>query len=135
MAQATDWSTTNFTWVDSTTGFKVNGTTVIDANGNSIAANTETIAAGWTTTAADLTKMVHDVDADAGGDIVTLADGTAGQIMIFVMKSATWTLTLTPATFLWGTSVTFNAAGDTVMLIFQDTLGWSVIGGNSYAVI
>jgi len=100
-----------------------------------VAGWTETIAAWGTTTAASLTVTVHDVDADAWGDIVTLADWVAGQIMVFIMKSATWTLTLTPATFLWGTSVTFDAAWDSVMMIFQTTLGWSVIGWNSYTVI
>lgn len=54
--------------------------------------------------------------------------------MICVLKSATGTATITPATFLWGTSVTLNAAWDTVMFVFQDTLGWSIIGWNSYAI-
>ena len=36
--------------------------------------STETIAAGGTSTALDLTKYHHDIDADAGGDTFTLAD-------------------------------------------------------------
>jgi len=96
---------------------------------------TETIAAGWTTTALDLTKTVHDIDSDAGGDIFTLANGTVWQIQICVLKSATWVATITPATFLGWTSVTLNAAWDTVMFVYQATLGWSIIGGNSYAVV
>lgn len=108
---------------------------ILVANAQVIPASTETIAAGGTTTALDLTKFHHDIDADAGGDIFTLADGAQGQIVVCVMKSATGTATVTPTTFLGGTSVTFDAAGDSVMLRFQDTLGWSIIGGNSYTVI
>jgi len=99
-----------------------------------IFAGIETIAAGGTSTALSLVKTVHDIDADAGGDIFTLANGTAGQLCTCVMKSATGTATITPATFLGGTSVTFDAAGDSVTLQYT-TNGWFVVGGNSYTVI
>jgi hypothetical protein len=82
-----------------------------------------------------LTKFHHDIDADAGGDIFTLADGVQGQIVVCVLKTATGVATITPATFLGGTSITLNAAGDSVMLRFQTTLGWSILGGNSYAIV
>lgn len=94
----------------------------------------QTIAAGGTTTAADLTKSLISVDADAGGDIVTLADGTIGQIITFAMASATGVLTLTPANLAGGTSVTMNAAGETVILQFVDTQ-WYIMGGNAYTVV
>lgn len=93
----------------------------------------ETIAAGGTSTALSLTKTLHSVDADAGGDTFTLADGTIGQIMVITMLSATGTATVTPANLAGGTSVTFNAAGDSVTLMFVDT-DWYIIGGNSYGV-
>jgi hypothetical protein len=96
---------------------------------------TETIAAGGTTTALDLTKTIHNIDADAGGDIFTLADGVAGQTMFIIMKTSTGTATITPATKTGFTSVTFNAAGDSVILQFYTTLGWIIMGGNSYAVV
>ena len=41
-----------------------------------IFAGTETIAAGGTSTALDLTKTIHHIDADVGGDTFTLSDGT-----------------------------------------------------------
>ena len=46
-----------------------------------IFAGTESIAAGGTSTALSLTKTVHLIDADAGGDTFTLADGTAVPIV------------------------------------------------------
>jgi len=94
----------------------------------------ETIAAGGTSTALDLTKTLHSIDSDAGGDIFTLADGTIGQVMIITGLSATGTSTITPTNLSGGTSVTFNAAGDSVVLCFVDT-SWYIIGGNSYTVV
>jgi hypothetical protein len=98
-----------------------------------IFAGTETIAAGGTTTALDLTKTVHYIDADAGGDTFTLADGVDGQIAIVLLTSSTGTATVTPANLAGGTSVTLNADGDSVILQFMDT-EWFILGGNSYAV-
>lgn len=117
------------------TASTLSASSTLTASGKVILDSTETIAAGGTTTALDLTKFHHDIDADAGGDIFTLADGTQGQIVVCVLKTATGVATITPATFLGGTSVTLNAAGDSVMLRFQTTLGWSVIGGNGYSVV
>src|SRR3990167_5899793 len=99
-----------------------------------IFAGTETIAAGGTTTALSLTKTVHYIDADAGGDTFTLADGTVGQITTILLDTATGIATITPANLAGGTSVTLNAAGDSVVLQFMDT-DWYILGGNSYAVI
>ena len=99
-----------------------------------IVTSTETIAAGGTTTAADLTKYMHLVDADAGGDIVTLAAGEEGQEAVFIMESATGILTLTPVALRGGTSVTMNAAGETVSLMYSDST-WNIMGGNAYTVI
>jgi len=106
---------------------------VISSTGANLQSSTETIAAGGTTTALDLTKYHHDVDADAGGDIITIADGTVGQSVLLVAKSATGTVTITPSTLIGGTSVTFNAAGDSVLLYYTAS-GWVIVGGNSYAV-
>ena len=98
-----------------------------------IFAGTETIAAGGTTTALNLAKTVHYIDADAGGDTFTLADGVVGQIMTILLTSSTGIATITPTNLAGGTSVTLNADGDSVVLQFMDT-EWFILGGNSYAV-
>ena len=95
---------------------------------------TETIAAGGTTTALDLTKTLHHIDADAGGDIFTLAAGTTGQVMIVTMESATGVATVTPVAMAGGTSVTMNAAGESVIFVYQDSQ-WYIAGGNAYTVV
>lgn len=114
------------------------GNVVFDENltvsGKVIFDGTETIAGGGTSTALNLAKTLHHIDADAGGDTFTLADGVTGQIMYITMESSTGTATITPANLAGGTSITFNAAGDSVCLLFQDA-EWYIIGGNSYAVV
>lgn len=103
-------------------------------DGKVILASTETIAAGGTSTALSLTKTCHFIDADAGGDIFTLAAGTEGQIMCIVMKSSTGTATITPSALHQWTSITFNAAGDTVILGYIGAKR-AILGGNSYAIV
>ena len=119
-------------------GIKVDaGDVVFDEDltvtGSLILNGTETIAAGGTSTALDLSKTFHHLDADAGGDIFTVADGVTGQIIVCTMESSTGTATITPTNLEGGTSVTFNGAGDSVILGFIDSQ-WYILGGNSYGV-
>jgi len=107
----------------------------LSLSGTVIFSGIQDIAAGGTTTAAVLTNEVITVGADAGGDIVTIANGTAGQIMFLICEDATGTTTITPATFNGGTSITFDALGDAVTLIYTTGTGWSIVGGNSYTII
>jgi hypothetical protein len=115
--------------------FSVSGLATLTAGiaAKVIFAGTETIAAAGTSTALDLAKTVHYVDADAGGDTFTLADGVEGQIMTIAMASSTGVATITPTNLRGGTSVTFNAAGDSVVLQFI-AAEWNILGGNSYGV-
>ena len=55
--------------------------------------------------------------------------------MVIIMKTATGIATVTPATKTGFTSVTMNAAGESVVLQFFTTLGWIIIGGNAYTVV
>jgi 1-deoxy-D-xylulose 5-phosphate reductoisomerase len=105
-----------------------------NANAAVVFAGTETIVAGGTSTALNLTKSLHYIDADAGGDTFTLADGTNGQVTTILLTSSTGIATITPANLAGGTSVTLNADGDSVVLQFMDT-EWFILGGNSYAVV
>jgi hypothetical protein len=54
-------------------------------------------------------------------------------MMLIVMKTATGDAVITPATFLGGTNITLDAAGDSVCLYYS-ALGWQIVGGNGYAV-
>ena len=69
----------------------------------------------------------------SGAVAVTLAAGAyEGQMKTLVMIAASGTATITPATFLQGTSLLFNAAGDSGQLMWTgDTNGWSLTGGTN----
>ena len=101
-----------------------------------VASGIQDVAAGGTTTALTVaTKSVFTVGADAGGDIMTIVNGTAGQVIYIICEDATGTVTVTPATFGGGTSITFNAVGDAVTLVYTAGTGWNIVGGNSYSII
>lgn len=68
--------------------------------------------AEWTTTA-----------ADAG----TLADGAEGQHLFIVMVADGGDGTLTPTNLAGGTTITFDAVGDSVHLLFT-AAAWYVVG-------
>ena len=68
---------------------------------------------------------------------MSLAAGVAGQLKIIYLKalSNSGTSRITPAALTGGTTVTLNAVGDSVLLMYSGTLSsWVILGGNSYAV-
>ena len=62
-----------------------------------------------------------------GAQALTLANGTNGQIKIISMVADGGDGTLTPATFVNGTTITFNDAGDSVQLLYNTTGGWVLL--------
>lgn len=86
------------------------------------------------TSTADLTKAVTELTLSSGSDAASLADGTVGQIKIFVVVGGSGSCVLTPTTLNGGTTITFNAIGDAVTLLYVATVGWTVIGSNSVVV-
>ena len=69
-----------------------------------------------------------------GANALTLANGTNGQIKIITMVVDGGDGTLTPTTFANGTTMTFNDAGDTVMLVYTTTLGWTIVSNSGVTV-
>ena len=86
--------------------------------------------------AASLDTVVTNITTDGGSDLneITLANGVAGQMKIFIIIVETAggdTLKITPATFLVGTQITFDGTvGDGCIMIYDDNLGWVVVGNN-----
>ena len=83
---------------------------------------------------ADLTKAVTELTLSSGSDAASLANGTVGQIKIFVVVGGSGSCVLTPTTLNGGTTITFNGIGDAVTLLYVATVGWTVIGSNSVVV-
>jgi len=70
-----------------------------------------------------------------GLDAVNLPNGNDGQkLTIYVQQNNGTDTTITPTTLLGATSITMNAAGDSVQLLYQTTggIGWVIIGGNGF---
>lgn len=79
--------------------------------------------------AVDLVTLTTRIDS-AGAIALTLADGTNGQMKIIVMGTDGGDATLTPTTKTGYSTITFNDAGDGVVLVFITTKGWIVAGNN-----
>ena len=90
---------------------------------------------GSTSTAIEITNAVTEVNATSAGAPCTLADGANGQIktIINVSTSGTNAVVITPSNLRGGTTVTLNAPGETVQLMFKNS-NWNVIGGHDFAV-
>ena len=90
---------------------------------------------GSTSTAIEITNPVTEVNATSAGAPCTLADGANGQIktIINVSTGGTNNVVITPSNLRGGTTVTLNAPGETVQLMFKNS-NWNVIGGHDYAV-
>ena len=76
--------------------------------------------------AADLTNLITELTTGAGAAAVTLADGsTSGQIKIINhIVDGGGTATVTPTTFANGTTIAFDAVGESVTLVWNSTVGW-----------
>ena len=74
--------------------------------------------------AVDLDNLITELTT-TGADALTLADGTtSGQIKIVNMIVDGGDGTLTPTTFANGTTITFDAVGESATLVWNSTVGW-----------
>ena len=94
----------------------------------------QTITAdGSTATAINVTTAVTEINATSATHSGALADGSAGQIKTILNTSTSGSnaVTITPANLAGYTTVTLNAPGESVILIFKNS-NWYIIGGNGY---
>jgi len=77
--------------------------------------------------AVDLTNLITELTT-TGANALTLADGTtSGQIKIINMIVDGGDGTLTPTTFANGSTITFDAVGESATLVWNSTIGWVAI--------
>ena len=121
--------------VTSTNGFigavtgNVTGNVTGDVTGGIVGDRQSLSGAG----AVNTTTLITEITT-TGADALTLADGSPGQLKIITMVVDGGDGTLTPTTFANGTTMTFGDAGDTVMLVFNSTLGWTIIANSGVVV-
>lgn len=86
--------------------------------------------------AVNVTTLTTAFTSTGTGDALTLADGVAGQLkaIVYVAEAAgADTGVLTPANFGNGTTITFNAVGESVLLQFLGT-DWWIVSNNGATV-
>ena len=86
--------------------------------------------------AADTVNLITELTTAAGAAAVTLADGsTSGQIKIINhIVDGGGTATVTPTTFANGTTIAFDAVGESVTLVWNSTVGWVASSVNGATV-
>ena len=91
---------------------------------------------GSTSTAITLTESTTLVDATGAAAPCTLAAAsTDGQVKMILNSSTSGTnaVTITPTNFKQGTTVTLDAPGDSVVMMYKSSF-WYIIGGEGYSV-
>ena len=82
--------------------------------------------------AINLTTLYTELTT-TGADAFSLANGAAGQIKIITLLVDGGNATITPTTFSNGTSITMDAANDSVTMIYG-TNGWQIIAAQAITV-
>ena len=83
--------------------------------------------------AVDVTSQVTLFTSTGASQALTLADGSVGQIKTIIHVTDGGSGVLTPTNFGGGSTITFDAVGDAVTLIFYNS-NWHVIGSNSITI-
>ena len=92
-------------------------------------------ADGSSTTAVNVTAAITEINATSATHSCAMADGSDGQVktIINVSTSGTNNVTITPANFAQGTTVTLNAPGESVTFIYKSSK-YYVLANNGGAI-
>jgi len=119
----------NGTTLDSADSTKITIAENVDVTGtltaNGLINGVQTLTGSGSTEVISLTETVTQL-ITTGTQNFSLANGTEGQIKIITLKTDGGNATVTPASFLNGTSITFDGVEDTMTLLYQST-GWVVL--------
>lgn len=121
---------------DFTGTIKRSGTDVSDAFDAAVATpTTGSAAVAADALAIPLTAQYVAKTTGADAEALTLANGTAGQVLVIsLVVDGGGTGTLTPTTASGFVSIDFADAGDTVALKYiDDTVGWVILGAAGVA--
>ena len=100
-----------------------------------LAQTSQAITADASSQVANVTTAVTEINATSATGAISLADGSDGQIKIFINTSTSGTnnVVITPTNLRGGTTITLNAQGETAVCIFKNS-NWNVIGGHGFVV-
>ena len=96
----------------------------------------QTITAdGSATTAVDILSAITEITATSATHSCAIANGADGQVKTIINTSTSGTnaVTITPANLRGYTTITLNAPGETVTLLFKNS-NWNVIANQGAAI-
>ena len=98
-----------------------------------LAQTSQSITADASSQVSDVTSAITEINATSATGAISLADGTDGQIKIFINTSTSGTnnVVITPTNLRGYTTITLNAEGETAICLFKNSK-WNVIGGQGY---
>lgn len=76
--------------------------------------------------AVNVTTSITHINSSSGVLALTLADGSQGQVKIITMITAGNNAVLTPSNLANGSTITFDAVGESVVLVFTNS-NWVVV--------
>lgn len=133
LSQGADITTTGTitggAFVGNLTG-NVTGNVTGSISGGTVTGSTQAITGSG---AINLTTLTTKLNSTGGG-AYTLANGTDGQVKIVTLVVDGGDATITPATALGFTTITFDTAGDSAILVYTTTTGWVCVGTNGGAL-
>jgi hypothetical protein len=90
---------------------------------------------GSTVSAISVSESITEVVATSAAAPCTLANGDNGQIKTIINTSASGTndVVITPTSLNGHTTITLNAPGETVTLMYKNS-NWNIIAGHGYTV-
>ena len=98
-----------------------------------LAQTSQSITADASSQVSDVTSAITEINATSATGAISLADGTDGQIKIFINTSTSGTnnIVITPTNLRGYTTITLNAEGETAICLFKNSK-WNVIGGHGF---
>ena len=111
----------------------INAATFSGILGGAIIGGIDAATGGGSSVALTTTTLISEITT-SGAQAFSLANGTVGQIKIITMVVDGGDATLTPATLSGGSTIVFNDVGDSVILVYHNTIGWKAIMNNGTTI-
>lgn len=107
------------------------GAVTIDASfGTDVVLGTQSLSGAG---AVDVTNAFTNLTTTGAAQALTLANGTLGEIKIIAHAVDGGSAVLTPTTPLGFATITFTAAGDSVILVYTSA-GWAIVGSRGVTI-
>ena len=111
----------------------INAATFSGVLAGAIIGGVDAATGGGSSVALSATTLISEITT-SGAQAFSLVNGTAGQIKIITMVVDGGDATLTPATLHGGSTIVFNDVGDSVILVYHNTIGWKAIVNNGTTI-